>query len=231
MSSRDTQTKQRPFLAWPGWRHIREATVLGLLVAVWFGVIYGGADYLTRFRTLRVRVHFDAELGIPFVPAAVVFYMSIYPLFWLAPFVLRASRELRALAKCMGLVTLIGGIGFLLIPSDLAYSSPSTVPVPWTELFSLADRLNLQHNLVPSLHVALSLLCVDVYSRSGGPVAKGLIWCWGIAIAISTLLTHQHHVIDVVAGAALALVVGRGVYPCWADKVKGPSGEHSTPDE
>jgi hypothetical protein len=30
---------------------------------------------------------------------------------------------------------------------------------------------------------------------------------WGVALVLSTLLTHQHHVLDAVSGAGLALVI------------------------
>ena len=204
---------QETFIAWPGWKHLAESVTLAIVFAAWFGAIYATTDYVTTLRTARIRVYLDAELAIPFVPATVVLYMSIYPLFWLGPFVLRTRRELRALVKSMGLVTFIGGIGFLLIPAEVAFASPATVPAPWAGLYALADELNLQHNLVPSLHVALAILCVDVFACRGGIIVQLLLWSLGMAIALSTVLTHQHHMLDVVAGGSLAMIVARVVYP------------------
>ena len=73
----------------------------------------------------------------------------------------------------------------------------------------MADTMNLEYNLVPSLHVAMSIVCVDIYSRRAGYFVKSVLWVWGCAIALSTLVTHQHHVLDVITGFVLAIIVLR----------------------
>src|SRR4029077_13942285 len=73
--------QRRPFLAWPGWSHLRFAWLLTLLVIVWFGFVYLRANAITTHRTARVRVHLDAELHLPLVPAFTIVYMSLYLLF------------------------------------------------------------------------------------------------------------------------------------------------------
>ena len=111
----------------------------------------------------------------------------------------------------MSLATLCAGVVFLLLPAELAYDLPQ-VPAPWSCLYNVADVLNLRYNLVPSLHVALSLICVDAYSRRAAVVGRIFLWAWGFAIALATLLTHQHHVLDVATGVLLAMVVSRRVH-------------------
>lgn len=202
------------FVAWPGWKHLLYAVSLGLAFTAWFCTIYGTADYVTGLRSQRLRVHWDVELALPFVPAMLIPYMSIYPLFWLGPFVLRARQELRALVACMGLVTFCGGIAFLLFPAELAFA-PTSVPQFWMPLFSVADGLNLRYNLAPSLHVALAVCCADAYARSARPGMKLLLWAWAAAIAASTVLTHQHHLLDVATGVLLGAAASRGVYARW----------------
>jgi len=203
-------TERRPFLAWPGWAHLKSAWLQTLFVCLWFAVVFVGADWFTAHRTTRVRVHLDAELHIPLVPAFTLVYMSIYALFLAAPFVLRTRREITMLAITQASATSIAGICFLLIPAKLAYTPPTDSQLGgWKGLFDFADRLNLDYNLVPSLHVALSIICLELFAVHAGSGGKILLRAWGLLIAGSTLLTHQHHLADVVTGYALALVVVR----------------------
>jgi membrane-associated phospholipid phosphatase len=195
-----------PFLAWPGWTHLRYTALLSLANALWFAFVYGGADALTGRRSLRVPIQLPGELRIPFIPAMTLFYMSMYGLFLLAPFVLRTRREVRALVCTLALVIAAGGICFLLFPAELAFAPPREGELgPWAGLYHLADALNLTYNLVPSLHVALSVVCVAVFSSRASRMGKLLLWSWAFAIAASTVLIHQHHLLDVVTGWLVAL--------------------------
>src|ERR1035438_5911961 len=156
--------ERQPFLAWPGWGHLKFAWLQTLLVSLWFALVFAGADWFTGQRALRVRVHLDAELHIPLVPAFTLVYMSIYVLFFAAPFVLRTRREIVNLVLSQTLAIAIAGICFLVIPAQLAYVPATDSELgAWKGLFNFADRLNLDYNLVPSLHVALSIICVELF--------------------------------------------------------------------
>ena len=124
---RSSKSVTVPWIAWPGWRHVAEAIALGFLLTLWFELIYCSADFVTAHRTLRIPVHFQFELAIPFVPAMTVFYLSIFPLFWLSPFILRTRHELRSLFVTLSICVLCAGIVFLLVPAELAYE-PADVP-------------------------------------------------------------------------------------------------------
>ena len=202
-----------PFLAWPGWPHLLYAWALLLANGIWFALVFYGCDLLTARRALRLRVHLDAELSIPLVPAMTAVYMSVYLLFLAAPFVLRTRREFRAAVITLATMIGIAGVGFLLVPAQLAFPPAAVEDVGvWADVYLLADRLNLTYNLVPSLHVALTVACVAIFSRrTSGPV-KAVLWVWAMAVAAATVLTHQHHVLDVVAGWLLAIACVRLVH-------------------
>ena len=201
-------TERQPFLAWPGWAHLKFAWSQTLLVSLWFSVVFVGADWFTANRALRVRVHLDAELHIPLIPSFTLVYMSIYALFLAAPFVLRTRREITTLALTQALAISIAGICFLLIPGQLAYTPPTDVQLGvWKGLFNFADQVNLDYNLVPSLHVALSIICIELFAVYAGRGGKFLLRAWGFLIAASTVFTHQHHLVDAVTGYLLAFVV------------------------
>lgn len=201
-------TPGRRFLGWPGWPHLRFAWLLSALNGVWFAAVYAGCDWLTARRTLRVPIHLPVELSIPLIPGAVVIYMSIYVLFLAGPFIVRERREFAGLIRALALATLIGGAGFLLVPSRAAFAPPGDLGI-WAGLFHFADRLNLDYNMVPSLHVAFSVCCIAAFARYVAPPGRALLWMWGAAIALSTLLTHQHHVVDVITGWGVGLAAQR----------------------
>ena len=189
----------RPFIAWPGWPFLRFAWLLSALNGLWFAFVYSGCDWITAHRSLRVPIHLPIELSIPLVPGFVLAYMSIYLLFVIGPFIVRERREFVALIFALALATLVGGMGFLLVPSQTAFGPPGGLGI-WKSVFQFADRLNLDYNMVPSLHVALSVCCVSAFARHASPPGRILLWTWAAAIALSTLLTHQHHVVDAVTG-------------------------------
>jgi membrane-associated phospholipid phosphatase len=212
-SERVAAPRGAPFLAWPGWRHLAYATGLSLANLAWFEIVFITCDAITRGRTLRLSIHTPLDLKIPFVPWMTVVYLSIDLLLLAGPFILRTRREFRAAIAMLAVAIAVGGVCFLLIPADLAYAPVLENEVGiWTGAFHLADAVNLTYNLVPSLHVALTVACIAAFTTQAGPRGKALMWLWGAAIAISTVLTHQHHLLDVVSGWLLGELCFRWVY-------------------
>jgi membrane-associated phospholipid phosphatase len=203
--------KSPPFLAWPGWRLFTEAVLLGLAVTAWWLFVYDGTDWVTGQRSVRFRVHFDAELRIPFVPAFLLIYRSIDPMFWLGPFVLRTRAEVRALVLALFVVIGFGGVCFLLLPAEVGYA-PIRVEGFWAEPYRINDQIVRTYNLLPSLHVALSTLTLAAYGTRRGVCGRTLLALWGGLIALSTLLIHEHHVLDVITGALLGWLGYRWLY-------------------
>jgi membrane-associated phospholipid phosphatase len=220
--------KRHRFWHWPGWRQIGYFVLLAGAVALWFVFIYGGANFLTGQHHYRVRLYLDAELTIPFVPQAVLGYMSIYLTFSMAPFVLRTRRELRALARTLAVVILIAGVCFVIVPAEIVFPAPSEMGM-WTGLVRFAKEVALPYNLAPSLHVAMSVVCITIYAGRAGLLGRCLFSCWAVAIGLSTLLLHQHYVLDVITGFVLGLAGVRWIYKKGVSA--GPSSQdHAQPE-
>lgn len=208
-----TPRQAAPFLAWPGAAHLRYAAALALANGLWFEFVFAGCDFLTGQRSLRLRVDLPGELSIPFIAPMTAFYMSMYLLFIAGPFILRTRNEFRAAVAMLAVSIAIAGICFLLFPVELAYPPISENELgAWAPLFHLADALNLTYDLLPSLHVALTVGCVAVFATLAGGAIRVLLWIWALGVALSTVLTHQHHVLDVLTGWLLALACFRYVY-------------------
>jgi membrane-associated phospholipid phosphatase len=203
-------TNTAPFLAWPGRAVFFYFVRRGVAITILWVVVYGGADLITG-RTQRYRVHFNWELDIPFVPATVLAYLSLNVLFLLTPFVLRDRRALDAFGLALAGEIVVAGLCFLIFPAELAFD-PSEDAGRWTSMLNVARTVAMRYNLVPSLHVAMAVLSVAAFATRGNDLVRGLLWAWALAIAASTLLTHQHHVVDVIAGWLLGVVAKRFIF-------------------
>jgi hypothetical protein len=89
--------------------------------------------------------------------------------------------------------------------------------------------MTLRYNMVPSLHVALSSVCLAAYATRGGGVVKLLLGVWGAAIVLSTLVTHQHHMIDVVTGLILAWAGKVNIYDRWGTRMSADQTAPASP--
>jgi len=196
-----------PFLAWPGWRHLRFALVVGVLWTMMFYAVYGGASFLTAQHSFRLRCDFPFEQIIPFVPAMSLAYLFLLGAMALSPFVIRERRAYLHYALVLTLELLVAGFFFVLLPTRSGFDAP--VPQgPFAGVFRLAHFLNLGHNNLPSIHVAFAVTTARTYaSRTREKrIQWGLAGLAGLVVA-STVLTHQHHLVDVIMGYFLAVVV------------------------
>jgi membrane-associated phospholipid phosphatase len=185
-----------------GWLYLRVGAI--------FAATFLGAEWLTLQHPWRVRIALPGELAVPLVPAWTWIYSSIYLPIHAAPFVLRSPPELRRLARVLVGVILAAGLGFVLVPAELSYAA-AVLPASGATatLFRWADALNLDHELFPSLHVALSSTCLGIYAGRAGVLVRVGLAVWAGLIGASTVLTHQHHVVDVLGGWALGAIAVR----------------------
>jgi membrane-associated phospholipid phosphatase len=195
-------------LAWPDGSHLRHAARRAAGFTLLFGAAYGATDWIAGLHAWRVPVHLALERSIPLVPGAAWPYTSLYLLLALLPFALREREELDAFVRELRWILAVACALFLLVPAEVAHA-PAVAPGASGALLAFADRLNLDHNLVPSLHVALAVASARVVAGRLRIAGAVLAWLWALSIAAATVLTHQHHLLDVVAGAALALLAPR----------------------
>lgn len=204
------------FWFWPGWRQLGFALALSTIVAAVFIFVYGGADWLTDQHSYRVRMHTPADLAIPLLPEAAVAYLSLNVLFWICPFVLRTRRELVAFAATLLVTTLAAGVFFVALPVADAFDPAEVHSLRgWTAAYDVARVIALHHNYFPSLHVAFATICVLAYGEHAAKFAKLLLGAWWLAIVASTLLIHEHYLVDVVSGLLLGWCVERWGYRSW----------------
>jgi membrane-associated phospholipid phosphatase len=176
----------------------------GSLVGIAFFVVYPTTNWLASLRNEHYSLYVVGELSMPFVPEFVWFYFSMYGLFLLPPFLLN-PEELKRLAKELILATGVAGLVFVAFPARLGFARTLPEDELYRAIFEGLFTVDHPFNLVPSLHVVYTTaigLAVVFHIRSGTRV---LLCCWWGAIVSSTVLVHQHHLLDVVTGVALAV--------------------------
>lgn len=181
----------------------RAFVLAALRLPLLFALLFYGADALSAWRERRWRLYFEWELAIPYWPAAYPVYLSVFALPFVLPLCARHPRQVQCwearMAACIVAATLV----YALLPAQLGYA-PADAGA-WSAWARFTQGVAGRYNLLPSLHVALSLVTV----RSLWPLVahrlRATLLLWWLLLVASVLLTHQHHVLDVVAGIALAL--------------------------
>lgn len=200
----------------------REAWKTYAFWAMWVGVaffsVYPTCNWLTSLRGEYFSLYFAAELNVPFVPEFIVVYLSMYILFMTPPFFMRVA-ELTALGKQLIAGTLLSGLIFMLLPARLGFERQVPEGEWLASLYSTMFAIDMPHNMVPSLHVVFSALILLSLARSeSGGRFRPFWYGWLVVICASTLLVHQHHLLDVVAALALVYLLRKNI-------VKSPEHE------
>lgn len=199
----------------------RDLTVNLMLAAIFnviFWVLYATASASASASASAagngwpIDISLPGEAGIPFVPWAAPVYLSAMGMFMLAPLLLPTPERFLPLAATAAFEVLLAWWIFVLFPlAPLAVSTPPEGLAG--DLFRLADLINLEGNMLPSLHVALATTVAIAVGQAHSARLRWALRTWALAIALSTLLTRQHYALDVLAGFILAWASMRWLHP------------------
>ena len=168
-----------------------------------FLLVYGGCLWVTARRGNVGVFYFAWERAIPFVPFMILPYMSIDLFFVAAPFLFRDPRDLEVFVARVASAIILAGVCFLVMPFRFAFPRPHAEG--WLgALFDWFRGIDAPYNLFPSLHAALLLFLIDAYARHLRGSKRSAVMFWFLLVGLSPLLTHQHHLIDILGGFALA---------------------------
>ena len=182
-----------------------KALIVSAGLSVLFLIVYSGCNWITARIANVGTFYFEWERKIPFVPFFILPYMSIDLFFVVAPFLCRTDRELSILVKRIAAAILVAGICFLLFPLRFAFPRPHADG--WLgALFDWFRGIDAPYNLFPSLHAALMLILLDIYFRHTRGFVRVATMIWFVLIALSPVLTYQHHLIDIAGGFVLAVL-------------------------
>lgn len=194
---------------------VAHALVAALVVPPVMLGMYLLAGWIASRRQLPVPppLHFDWEDGIPLVPWAAAPYLSLDGLIVAAFFLCRDRRDVVVLSGRLLLATAVAGAFFVLWPMPLAFQYRYALRYPWQETwpYYVCETLwKMDHfpNRFPSLHAAVAVILFPFFvAPAARPWGRAFIDIWFALVILSTLFTWQHHVADVIGGAALGGVV------------------------
>jgi hypothetical protein len=191
---------------------------IGLVVAVWFVVLYGSADMVMRGASDLPSVLTPWDEMLPFWPSFAWLYLSVTPFLCLPLLVIPDRIGLKVLAVTLMVEIAVGALIFVTFPVADPLFPPGPHPAP----LRFADMINLDLNNLPSLHVALTvttfLAVWPCLGRAQVPVAL-----WATLVCFSTLVTRQHDLVSFAAGVILAAVGHWAVAPMVRRALSGPA--------
>ena len=186
----------RGYLQWSGW------------VGLAFLSVYPTLNWITSLRPQPLHLYVAGELAVPFVPEMIWVYVSMYALF-LMPLLFVPAAHMPALGKQLIAGTLVSGFLFLLLPAELGFARELPTNPPYAGIYAALFDVDRPHNLVPSLHVVFTVAIGLACAGAAQPLARACLVTWIATVVASTLLVHQHHVLDVAAALTLVFLLRR----------------------
>ncbi len=182
---------------------------LSLIFMVVFFVVFSGADFLTAQRSHKIAGGFGFERNIPFLPNFIIVYCSGSVMLFLSPWMLQKNTQFVPFFKVMLLELFIAAAFFLSIPFKLLQPPVVTDTGLIGDIFYWCDLANLDYNYFPSLHVAFAFTMAFFVAEEKKSWQQIICLVWASAVALSTLLTKQHYLLDVAGGLILSIICYR----------------------
>ena len=200
----------RPSRAWSGElafriRHLFVLKLAGITAFTW--LFFLGYFHLLRFPAYAV-VEMPLTVldrWIPFEPAGLVAYLSLWLYVGIAPGLQRSLRDLLAYGCWAAALCASGLLLFYFWPTRVPPLAPAAASFPG---FALMRGIDAAGNACPSMHVAIAVFSARWIDRvcrdAGAPWAlRAANAVWLALIVWSTVAVRQHVVLDAVAGAVL----------------------------
>ena len=177
------------------------AYVLILLFTLLFVVLFDGSSQLAAYLNPTTALVLTSH--IPLIAPTALLYISL-PLF-----LLYAAGKLDTAAQWRFFLLLtseliIASIAFQLYPVHVHFMQPENPQGASQTLLRIAHGMGMSHNYLPSLHCAFATTAAAMLHRAVSPPRRLAVWLYAVAVNISTLTIHAHHLLDLIAGNVLA---------------------------
>lgn len=168
------------------------------------------ANHINKYNAIS-SILFLLDYHIPFIAPTILFY-SLSMVWFVGVFFIIPIQDLSRLTNKIILAILISGIVFYYFPLQFSFKRESFeyFSLNWQSFYAILNAIDKPFNQSPSLHIVFAILIA--YSLKNKLSQYALLWqilfyILSFLIAISTLFTWQHHLIDIVTGIICALIV------------------------
>jgi membrane-associated phospholipid phosphatase len=192
----------------PIWRTRRRELLLAAALGTGMHVLaYYLANHFPRGQVAQLSMTV-VDRVVPFLPWTVFLYLSDYLLIFVSFLLCRskagAIRFLATQLSVIAFATLMHWAVPIAFPRELYPLPPGLAALPALAM-DLLRGFDAATSCMPSLHVAGAVLAALLIRRER-PKAFPWLLTWAAVVAVSTLTTKQHYLLDVLAGVALAVV-------------------------
>lgn len=174
----------------------------GAAVGAIASVAYRTIQFVQLDRAL-VRQECWTWTWLPFHPAWIFPYASMFVLVGLPWFLLPDLRGVRRFALTLLAVAAVGWVTFLVYPTACARPTADGQP----DYYGLLLAFDAPNNCLPCLHSAFALLAACVLARESAAfrstAARLLLGLWLLLMSVSIIALRQHTDTDVLAGLVL----------------------------
>lgn len=218
---RNSSTHAPRGLSWPDKSRWYAWLAFMLVFYALFFPVYFGTSYLVSPERAPLALFFDWETRIPLVSWMIWPYLTLFTLFCV-PLVQMTSDEMHRLTLQSTIPLLTAGVCFVVIPCRIGF--PPAEIDGWHRLvFDFLWAVDNPRNLVPSLHIAFSTLILLGARQVTIARLRPFYLAWLVVMACAVILVHQHHILDVVTGIAIAMIA-LAVFPLRSQSVPVTAG-------
>jgi membrane-associated phospholipid phosphatase len=180
--------------------------ILTLTLLGWL-VIYFFVNRLQVEPDRRLDLGLSIDRKTPYVPLFALVYFSTYPFVVLPFIILSDARQFYWMVACFASISIFSSLIHATVPSKIERVEQVTVGGVSGWMLGLFQKTCKPYGNFPSMHVGLSVPVVVANFMVAGPVAGSIALIWAVLIALSTLFTKQHYILDVLAGVLGGIII------------------------
>ena len=173
--------------------------ILALVVFAWM-IMYFFVNRLPVQAERRLDLGTALDRSTPFLPQFIPVYFSTYPFVLLPFFIVHDERLFYIMLTSFAAISVCATAIHALVPSKIERVEQQDASTPSGWMLGLFQKTCKPHGNFPSMHVGLSVPVVVATFLVAGPLIGSLTLFWTVLIALSTLFTKQHYILDVLAG-------------------------------